>query len=414
MKLKKKTAMAISFTVGILMFATTVLAEVSSKSGYEQGKDALKYSAASFENKYSNYTIDFSTTLKDNGKIIMSENTLGKYDVSKHASENTDTKTIGNKKSKFHCYSDKNTRIIKNSDKDVYNVTEFKVPDSGYAFENPFKREGASDIEKIADALVGNLKDYVVVTNKPDGNKELSGSVSQTQIPALINAVSSYMLKNEVISINRRDPSEKNIMPSITKDIYLKEVKGKMLVDKNGLIQNVFGIGTLNGKDDKGKEHNLTFELLVKISNINSTVVNKPNLSGSKIKKVIKNNEDEFANPEKYIGKYKNNIIIEKDGKFQKIGERLLTITHSDANSIKGTYHEQYLKGYENYAEKMSDIKFDAKYGSKENGLNADFKIEGLSQGGNISIDIRGTNIYFNIPKDSYETYDSHFIRIFD
>ena len=52
-------------------------------------------------------------------------------------------------------------------------------------------------MEKIADALVGNLKDAVVVTENSDGSKTLSGSLSESQIPALINAVVSLQSKSE-------------------------------------------------------------------------------------------------------------------------------------------------------------------------------------------------------------------------
>ena len=50
-----------------------------------------------------------------------------------------------------------------------------------------------------------------------------------------------------------------------------------MVVDKDGLIQNLMGTATIYGKDEQGKEHTLTVELLVvQVSNINSTVVSKP------------------------------------------------------------------------------------------------------------------------------------------
>ena len=56
-----------------------------------------------------------------------------------------------------------------------------------------------------------------------------------------------------------------NHLPKITKDIFVKEVKGNMVTSKDGLIQSVLGTGVISGKDENGKEHNLTFELLGKI-----------------------------------------------------------------------------------------------------------------------------------------------------
>lgn len=65
MKFKKKTAMFISFTVGILMFSTTAIAEVTSKNGYEQIKDSLKCTAKSCTSTLPNYTLDLSFVVKD-------------------------------------------------------------------------------------------------------------------------------------------------------------------------------------------------------------------------------------------------------------------------------------------------------------------------------------------------------------
>lgn len=416
MKLKKSTKMITSFAIGLTLFTTTVLAEVSSKSGYEQLKDALKYSSASFENKLSNYTVDYSMSIKDNGKVILSQNSLGKYDTSKHSKESIDTDTKGAKESKSYYYTDKKLRIYKSSSKNIYNVTEFKEPIDGYSFHDPFKESEMADMEKIADAVVGNLKDYVIVNNNKDGSKELSGSIKGTQIPTLINAMSSYMIKHETNSIdNYGDSDSKKIMPSITKDVFVKEATGKMLLDKNGLIKNIFATGTISGKDDAGKEHALTLEVLLKIYNVNSTVVTKPNLSGKKVSKVIEDNSEKSFNPKKYIGKYKNDIIIEDNGKFKKIGERLLTLTSCDNTSISGSYHEEYLKGYENFKEKTNDFKFTAKC-SKDDKCNAHFTVKGYESEGSIYLSRNDSEVNFYLPalENNSVKSSNNFYRIFN
>ncbi|OFI07079.1 hypothetical protein CLOACE_04840 [Clostridium acetireducens DSM 10703] len=414
MKIKKKTAIITSFVVGTLMFTTTVLAEVVSKTGYDQAKDSIKYSAECFTSKLSNYTMDISMVVKDNGKIVNSDSTISKFDRINSAQESTTTSTKGNKKTKNYYYVDKKVSINNNSeDNNVYYVTEFEngKKDSQEGFKNPFKEKNAGDIEKIADALVGNLKDCVVSNEKPDGSKELSGTVSEAQIPTIINAVSSYMLKSNFSMDNRNNPEGSN-MPVITKDAYVKEVKGKMLVNKNGLVENIFLIGTFYGKDDKGLEHNLTFEALYKLSNVNSTTVNKPNLSGKKVEKFVQ--KDEFANPEKYVGKYKNDIVLEKDGKFQKIGERTLNITHCDNKTISGNYEEKYMKGYENYAGDSSKLEFNAKF--DESKYTATFNIEGSSEKIYMNVDRHSSNISLHIPNRARSNIqdDGNFNRVFE
>ena len=83
MKLNKKSATIISFALGSVMFATTAMAQVLSKSGYDELKDSVKYTAESATTKLTSYTGDMSIIIKDNGTAIYSEDSLSKVDVSK-------------------------------------------------------------------------------------------------------------------------------------------------------------------------------------------------------------------------------------------------------------------------------------------------------------------------------------------
>jgi len=72
---------------------------------------------------------------------------------------------------------------------------------------NVFEDEDFEYIERIFDALIGNLKEYVVVTEDADGNKEFSGKLSDAQIPAVVNAVIAYAAKKLYLT-NRKDRME--------------------------------------------------------------------------------------------------------------------------------------------------------------------------------------------------------------
>lgn len=407
--------MLLSLALGTVMFATTALAEVASKSGYEQAKDAMKYTADSLTSKLSSYTADISFVVKDNGNVVASENSVNKYDLKTVSCENITNSSDGSNNTERYYYRDKNSIINYNPNDNVYYITEYKNDTESFWGRNPFKEKEAGDIEKIADALIGNLKDYVVAVENADGSKELSGSLSEAQIPAIVNAVTSFQFKQSFSY--RGNPNDQRTMPKLTEDIFVKEVTGKMYVDKNGLIHNVLGTGVLVGKDEQKKEHNLTFELLMKVSNINSTVVNKPDLTGKKTQVNVKDEGENFSNPQIYIGTYKNNIVIQKDGKLEKIGERILDIEQIDNKIISGRYHEEYRKGYENYASNAKDFRVDAKF--EQFPYNATFNYtnaSGKSIQGNISLVNRGPRLYFNL-STMYEgdaMYDGDFTRVFD
>lgn len=419
MKMKKRTAMIISAAVGSILFATTALADVSAKSGYDELKDALKYTSNSIVNKLQSYTADISIVVKDNGNIVNSNESKNKYDVSKKAKVSTSTDTKGNN-SKYtsYYYSDKTCAISYDSNSDIYYENDFNNANNLRAFSDPFKEKQAADIEKIADAVIGNLKDYVVVKQNPDGTKELTGSLSEAQIPALVNAVASYQIKSQFGGYRAsRVGLDNEMLPRITQDVFVKEVKGNMLLNKDGLIQSILATGVISGKDDAGKEHNLSMELLVKLTDINTTVVSKPDLTGKKVEKHTVNTGNEVSNPEKYVGKYKNDIVIEKDGKFQKIGERIVDIAHSDNNGIAGRYHEEFIKGYEDYAANKKDFNFDAKFNGNDK-YNAQFSANISADKiikGNISIPPMSATIYFNVNERSQNImFNGNFARVFD
>lgn len=368
MKLGKKTAMAISFTVGIMMFATTAFAEVTSKSGYDQLKDSLKYTAKSCTGGLSNYTMDMSFVIKDGTNVVYSSSNLSKYDVSNKSKEDINTIYDGSKKTEGYYYIDKNSIINKAQNSPAYYVTNF-TDDTNWRMTNPFDEDRASDIEKIADAIVGNLKDSVAVNVKQDGSRELSGSLNNTQIPSLINALVSFQFKNSFGGNN----NSINI-PKLTDNIFVKNVRGSAVTDKNGLIKTALGSGVISGTDKNGQNHNLTFEMLVKIVDVNSTTVKKPDLSGKKtvVQTAKSSKAAKLSNPEKYIGKYTNNIVTEKDGKFIKIGESIVNIEKIDTNAVSGTYETKYIKGYEDRNQKLN---FSGNFSKQNSGddFNANF-----------------------------------------
>ncbi len=396
MKLKKKTALLASFALGTLLVATTALADIVNKSGYEQLKDAVKVTAENCSEKFNSFTVDISIALKDNGKILTSQNEVEKYDRIKGISEHTsNSESVYSGKQYSYSYSDKNSSIWLGPDNDTYSVTEFTQARNLTKFNNPFKEERAEDVEKIADAVVGNLKDHVVVKENPDGSKELTGSLTEVQIPSLVNAVASFQMKQE---FNGRRAG----IPYLTQDIFVKEINGKALVNKDGVIESILGTAVLTGKDDKGQIHDLSLEILVKVTDINSTSVSKPDLTGKKVIKEVAAKETKFgpeiSNPQKFVGKFKNDILTEKDGKFVKVGERIIEITSIDNRTVAGNYHEEYKQGYEQYANSKREFKFNAKF--DKDPRNAQFESTNESGGklrGSIYIDEHLGKVNFHL-----------------
>ncbi len=393
LKFKKKTAMLVSFTLGTLLVASTALADIVNKSGYDQLKDALKVTAGQCSEKFDSFTMDISAVIKDNEKTLMTENTISKYDRSKDASESISSgESIRGDKNNSHTYSDKTCNIRVSEGDPTYYVTEFtEQRDIGVFFSNPFKEEYADDFEKIADAVIGGLKDHVVVTENSDGSLGLAGSLTELQIPSLVNAVASLQMKQKF-------NGDQNNPPRLTEDIFVKEVKGTAKINKDGVMENILGSAVLSGKDEQGTVHDITVEILATLSDINSTTVNKPDLTGKKVVKNIARNEGpgyEISNPEKFVGKFKNDILIEKDNKFVKVGERCIEITQFDNQTVTGRYYEVYKPGFEAYATTQRDFKFNAQKPDEKNFSGFDYTTESGSKG-NLYFEQRAGKIHLS------------------
>lgn len=409
MRRKKRTAMIGAFALGALLFAGTALADIMDKSGYDQLKDAVKVTAANCTENYQSFTAEFSMVMKDNGKVILSEDSVTKYDaVNGTKEEISTTKDATNRKmnNSYYSYSDKNQCIVKSTDDNKYIVTTYRDKKDKPLInkeDNPFNQDEAKDMERILDALVSNLKDQVIVTEDTDGSKSLSGKLSEGQIPALINALASFQMKHE-FNGNRGEG-----IVALASDVYVKEVRGTAKISKDGSLENILGTASISGLDKEGKAHDISIEVLFKLSDVNATKVAKPDLTG---KKVITQKERDVERayqptPEKFVGKFKNDIIMENDGKFVKIGERHLEITLFNDKEIQGNYREELKEGFEKYTDPDSSYTFKGRFNEKDKDAN-NAVFEGITKEGNkITGDMHFNGndgrIYINLDGGYYE-----------
>ena len=358
MRMNKKAFTALSFAVGAMVFMTTAFADVALGSGYDRLKDTIKRTTGQMESGLKSYTFETLITLKDNGKVLDQSSNFMKIDNEKAAREETTvSQHAGENTYNRYYYTDKQCHISKSGEaEEKYYLTDYssysKSPEFN-SFRNPFKEKGANEVEKIFDALVGNLKNYVQVEERPEGGREYSGSLSEAQVPALANAVSSFGIK-KMLGENRTRGGEP-AFPAIESDIYIKSISGKAVESKSGLLESMTAEVTMIGNDKQGVQHEITVDAVMKVSGVNKTVVTKPDLTGKKVEKVSR----VAGFDSKYLGKYKNDIVMEKDGKFIKIGERVLEITHIDDKKVSGSYKEICKPGYEADYPDRYDFTFD-------------------------------------------------------
>ncbi|WMJ77296.1 MULTISPECIES: hypothetical protein [unclassified Sedimentibacter] len=422
MNFNKRSAIFAVFILGVLVFATSAFADIMLGSGYHSLKDSAKTTMERLTNEVDNFNVDVIISLKVDGETFIESTDNTKFDIANQAQETSGTNLEKGEIRDRYMYIDENQYIYKNFEDGSYNVIKKQKSDNSdrKIFENPFEEEQVMDAEKIMDAFVGSLEDIIQI-EESGGKKMYMGNISNTEIPPLVNAVSSFALKYSIISEYTAKRLE---VPYPKSNIYVIEASGKAIENEEGIIESGIFTASMSAEDNSGTEHIYTVEFSIDIKDINNTVVTAPNLAGQKVTYT----KEGFEFDTKYIGKYKNDIVKEVDNSFVKQGERIIEITSVDDDSIKGRYYETYNEGYE--PDTVRNFEFTSKYGEsrhytvlnytdsngeKKNGI---IHREGL-QNINVSFDVEfSEDDNGNVDGYSYSTYDddfdSRFIKILE
>jgi hypothetical protein len=371
MKWHRKALVPVCIILGIALMASTALAEVVTRSAYDQLKDAVKTTSARMAAGVQNYTLKTTWTLSGDGVVLAREASVQKNDGAKSESSGESIDFKGQKRVSYN-YNDGSRSIWYNSSDNTYYVNEYRFEGSqedivwnGNSYD-PLAQEHVADLERILDAAVGNLRSYITVSVQDDGSRVFAGSLADTQIPALINAVASFLTKQFLGSnvtgmytyassysgatIERDSPADQAINSALDLkgDVFIKQMAGTATADADGLLTAADFSIVLSGRDTDGQPHDLTFAVSLDMSEIGTTVVSAPDLTGKNVvvsKQDIPSNRDQL--PAKYVGTYRNDIVIEKDGSFVKIGERNFVIETIDTEQVSGRYYETYSDGSE-------------------------------------------------------------------
>lgn len=384
MKLGKNALITLSIVVGVAMLATAGLAGALNVSPYAQFKSVVKTTMQQMEGTVRNYTALTDMTLMDNDVLLLRRTSVDKTDgVASESGSKTET-ALGTTQENYN-YSDATRNIWYDRWSDTYYVNEYEAPVVDNRFDSsgldagmmdpdgvpdPWEGEQAADLERIVDAVVGNLKDFVLVTENEDGTRVFSATLSETQIPALVNAVASYLTKQFLASESgmadayprtaggsMADPVTglpvngdpvRSMLPGLTGDVYVKTVSGTATSLENGLLTTMTLSVVLSGTDEDGNVHDLSLAVEADITDIGTTLVQPPDLTGKNVQ-ITRNDPVQPTEriPVRYVGAYRSDIVEVIDGAFVKVGERNLVIETIDATALRGRYFEVYAEGFE-------------------------------------------------------------------
>ncbi len=338
MKLKNR-AIALSLA-GAVLFTTAAAADILSGDAYTGAKDAIKNSARFMAEGEASFTLDYGMSIKVDGVVYDGFTAVDMYDTENTRSERMETNYDTDDTREYWSYQDGEKSVTKHSGDDTYYISHYGydsyVDDDNGMIANPFDDDMAPDIEKVFDAFVGSLKEFVQ-QGEENGDKIYYGELDASQIPALPNTLCAFITK---VTFNDEYSRDRYNLPELS-DICIDSVSGKLTVNSDDVVTGAYGAASLVGTDKSGGEHTIEFEIYYTMSDIGKTFVSEFAPEGKTIhdyEDYAVETEDMYAMDSFDIGTYKCTVLKKGETAYEKAGEITLTIDSVDGDEVTGTY----------------------------------------------------------------------------
>jgi hypothetical protein len=288
---KKMVWIGLGGVVGSILLVSSVYAGVGDYAGYDAYKTALKHTSTA-----QSVTGVFDVSVVDNDKSIVALKSTFKFDSVNHNSSGKVEVKSENSNQLFELYNQDNKEIIKRGDSEIYTILDTGEKYNGKRQEwkqnaNP---QIANEAENAVDSLIGNLRNEVNLQTNADGSKQVNVELKGTQLPTIVNAITSILIKNGGQELTKQAVQKDsfhgmlntdflNQLPKLVKDISIRSISltGDIAADDTLNHQNAQL--TIYGKDASGAGHELSIEFDMAFSDQNHTVPDTINLTGKKV-----------------------------------------------------------------------------------------------------------------------------------
>jgi hypothetical protein len=288
-----KKGFVIIGAIGIssVVMVTSGFAAMASSSGYSVYKDAIKATKS-----LDSVALSGGISLKDNGASLI--NVTGNVKANLVNETESGSAIIDNngKQQTVEVYKQSNQTITKSSASNVY-YQKLERADKNKN-EKPESKQIPKEVENIIDSLVGNLQNSVTLDNKADGTKAITLSLSNAQLPPVVNAMGSLLIKNALDEKESHNNQEKipgidfkPTLPALTQNVRIDQIDIKANINKTNFIQHQEASITISGKDASGVSHQVILQLNADLSGFNTTTPDTIDLTGKNVQVVQNTNK---------------------------------------------------------------------------------------------------------------------------
>lgn len=284
MRRRKHFITLVCLVVGMLVLTTAVYANYDDAKGYTNYKNALKRLA--FEEK--NFTAEYDSKITIDGKeVMMAEANYKCADGNNSQYSKTQDLLAGNENNKGNVYENytyvngKNAYYYYVDTNEYYQGEVSKNSGTLIPLDDATSKKAVRFAELLADTIVGDLKNNVVLESSKDGMKHYSIQVSGNQIPEIVNAGLSLMF-TAGNSADNTGSYENELTSKFGNEPYIGDVNFKVVLDEEGRLTGNQIEASLIGVDKSGKQHTAVLKVNGKISDYGTTKPDTFNPEGKK------------------------------------------------------------------------------------------------------------------------------------
>lgn len=299
---RKWIAMGAGLGIGAVLLTASGWTAMAGVSGYDAWKAAVKQTSQA-----TSIAGHVDVALSDNDTKLAGVEAAFKKASSAASAEVT--LSSGSASRGMNVYVQDGQVVLKASDSDVYRVTERAEGDGpGWRRSDVHKQADPvmlERVERVFDALVGNLKDRIELETNADGSKRVSLQLSGNQVPAAVNAIGSFAIGGAAGGGHwhhdgkgepwNRQPSSagqatdahalfmsdmKPDLPKLTQDIRVEAIRLDATIDANDYFTRKAAEIRVTGKDAAGEAHSVVVRATVDLSGIDATTPDSVDLTG--------------------------------------------------------------------------------------------------------------------------------------
>lgn len=299
---KKWIAMGVGISIGAVMLTVSGLSAMAGTSGYDAWKSAVKQTHA-----MKSFAVNANVAVSEAGTKLIDAQTVFKKD---EGAASVDVRlSAGSVYNGMNVYMQDGKMILKPSDSDVYQVAEHDKGEDGWnskkrGSEHALDAAMAERIERVFDALVGNLKDRVTLTENGDGSKQVALNLTGSQVPVAVQAIGSLLIGHAGGDYGERSGAApgwakghgkageaggagplftSDMMPKLTQHVRIDAIKLAAKIDANNLLDDQSVEIQISGKDATGVAHTVVVEAKLDFAGVNATNADTVDLTGKTV-----------------------------------------------------------------------------------------------------------------------------------